>query len=118
MRSFAEIYRGNHTRLPATVRIIYSDFYRKGPVARIGGRRDACHSAHNWSDAILRLDLNFLSQANLRKNIVRNPKAHLHAICVGHRKRGGRWSGQASELDVPAQNVSGERSLQVRVQKS
>src|SRR5215831_12861111 len=118
MTSFAQIYRGNHTRPQATVRIIYGDFNRKGPVARIRGRGDACYPADHWSDAILRLDLNFLSEANLRKNIVRNPKGHLHAIYVGQRKRDGRWSGQASEIDVPAQNVSGERSLQVRVQKS
>src|SRR5712691_9046685 len=49
--------------------------------------------------------------------MVRCAKGHLYAIDIGDRKSRCRRRDEAALIDVPAENVAGERSLEIGVAK-
>src|SRR5260221_12111335 len=117
MWNFTETDGSNHPRLQMTVAIVYGHFNREDSVSRISARRDTCNPPLHGSGIILCLDRQFLPQTYATENVVRGAKGDLYATNVGDREsiRGRRY--QTPQINVPAKDVSRERSLQVGVCK-
>src|SRR5260370_5123870 len=117
MRNFTETDRSDHAWLQMTIAIGYRHLDRKDPVSRVGGRRDALHLTLDRRGIIPRLNQQLLPYTNAIENIVGRTKGHLYAIDISDRKSRRGRRHEASLINVPAENVAGERSLQVGVTK-
>src|SRR5215831_14727463 len=106
-----QINGGDHARPQMTGAIVYGDFNGKGSVTCIGSRRDTCNPAVERTDAALRLNPDFLTQTNPWENVVGDPKSDFHSTYIRQGEGSRRRRYQGAKLDLPAQNVSSERSL-------
>src|SRR6266550_8521062 len=99
------------------VMIVYGHLNGKDSVSCISGWGDAGNTPLHRSSIIFCLDLQFLPKTHPTENIVRGTKGYLYATDIGDRKSIGGRRHQASQIYIPAEDVSRERHLQVGVSK-